>query len=198
MQQSLQLADIISLMFHPFVWVFFSLVFVFSREYSSIPNSTFAISLILVLAGVVPTTFLWIQRKRGLVSNVYITDKRQRFQFGIFMVLMLLPILILTLRAPSIPSTVRLVAYFFVINGLFYMTLLHLVKVSAHIGVITSVAIGLSLAYDTSFLWLTVLIVPVAWARYRLQHHSLLELALGFIISVVSALIVWTIITVIG
>jgi membrane-associated phospholipid phosphatase len=192
-QLSQRLANIISLIFHPFVCVFLGLLVVFVKEKASISSWAITIPLILMLGSIVPVVILWNQRGRGLASNIYITDKRQRAQFGILVALVLLPIMILALLTTSIPHALRLIVYFFIVNGLVYIALLRFVKISAHIGVITSVAIGLSLLYGISFIWLIALAVPVAWARYILRHHSPLELALGLIVSIISTLIIWTI-----
>lgn len=182
-----KIAKIISMTFHPFIWISFSLFIIAVKESKAL-FTVFPIALLVLLF---PFGLLWIFMKKGFASNVYLTDKKERKRFIALISIILLPIFIVSLLFLSLPKTISLIILLLLINTLLYLFLSRFIKISAHIGVVNSIAISLSLLYSTHFLLLILLEIPIAWARYTLKQHSISEMFLAFIMTSIITLLVF-------
>ena len=186
-----KVAKIISMTFHPFIWISFSLFIIAIKELPSTKNVLFTFLPISLLIIAIPSILLWIFIKKGFASNAYLTDKKEREWFISLTFAILLPVFIACILFLNLPKTIILVMLLIFINIFIYLFLSRFIKISAHIGVVNSIAISLSLLYGINFLLLTLLEIPIAWARYTLKHHSILEMFLAFIITSIITLFVF-------
>jgi hypothetical protein len=56
-------------------------------------------------------------------------------------------------------------------------------KISAHMVLASITFAAINLFYHLQFLWLYLLLIPLAWARYTLKVHTLIELVAGLILA---------------
>lgn len=172
----IQIAKIVSIIFHPFIWISLSFFIVAVKEFKTL----FTVLPITLLVLAFPFALLGIFIKKGLASNIYLTNKKERGRFIALISVILLPIFVVSLLFLNLPKSIILIMLLLLINMSLYFFLSHFVKISAHIGIVNSIAISLSLLYGTHFLLLILLEIPIAWARYTLKHHSIAEMFLAF------------------
>lgn len=173
--------------FHPFIWILLSLFIVAAKELKALPT----MFPIMLLALAFPFVLLWIFIKKGFASNIYLTDKKERKRFIALISVILLPIFVVSLLFLNLPKAIALIILLLLINMPLYFFLSHFVKISAHIGVVNSIAISLALLYGTHFILLILLEIPIAWARHTLKHHSISEMFLAFIMTSIITLFIF-------
>lgn len=185
-----KIAKIISIVFHPFIWISLGIFIVIIKELQLIKDLSLIIPSILLLT-LIPFALLWIFIRRGFASNFYLTDKKERERFIAIIFVILLSISIASVLFLNLPKAIALTTLLLFVNVTLYFFLSRFIKISAHIGVVNSIVIGLSLLYGANFLLLTLLEVPIAWARYTLKHHSIPEMFLAFIMTSIITLFVF-------
>ncbi|MBI4099738.1 hypothetical protein HY440_01900 [Candidatus Microgenomates bacterium] len=55
-------------------------------------------------------------------------------------------------------------------------------KISLHMVIASGVFAGINLFFHQQYLWLYLLLIPIAWARYVLKMHSFWQLLAGFVL----------------
>ena len=182
-------ANIISAVTHPFIWIPLMFLIVGFKEFQFLPDKglIFLLSLILISLFL----FLLFSYKKRVIPDIYLIDRRERRKFIILTSIIVMPILIFTMLFLDIPRVVELMIYLLFINIVIFFLVTRFIKISAHIGVVNSIILGLSLTYGAPFLLLMLLEIPIAWARYTLKHHTILEIILAFIISSILSSIVF-------
>ena len=64
-----------------------------------------------------------------------------------------------------------------------YITAILKFKISGHMILASLTFAGINLFFDMKFLWVYILLLPIAWARYTLKVHTVKELLAGTILS---------------
>lgn len=137
-------------------------------------------SLIFLICIAIPitlTTFLIVQKKISDIEWSKISDRR-KFGLPILLIdLILLLMLTYFLTNQTIFHLTLVFSFIALANSLIY--LFSSFKISAHMAGATIVFAGVNLFYHLRFMWLFLLLIPIAWARYTLKIHTLLELITG-------------------
>lgn len=125
-------------------------------------------------------TFL-IYTKR--VKNIEWSDVQQRNKYLIPLALVAIPTLLVLTYLLTNAVTFHLSLLFCVILAaiLSVYKFLHF-KASSHIAMATITIAGVCLFYGLQFLWLYILLLPIAWARKTLKVHTTPEIIAGFAI----------------
>ena len=134
---------------------------------------------------IIPLIMALVLRKAGKISDLHISDLRQR---RLFYQLAILPILIciVLLYFYHVPIIIihMLVGC---ILGLLVLafTAPHL-KLSGHLAVLSGALVGLWYLYGNKIIFSFILIPILAWARLYRRRHTLVEVILAIIVGVVS------------
>lgn len=143
------------------------------------PDVTWAPTLLATFfAGLVPWSALIWMRLRGRVTDVHVTERRQRWPI---LLITLVSILggIAVLLAISAPTQI-LVEVLFMLAGLLIVGLVNLVwKLSIHAALTTFAALHCLLALPAGAQIAVAVIALVGWARIRAGHHTPTQVLAG-------------------
>lgn len=129
-------------------------------------------------AGLVPWAALIWMRLRGRVTDVHVTERRQRWPI---LLITLVSILggIAVLLAISAPTQI-IVEVLFMLAGLLIVGLVNLVwKLSIHAALTTFAALHCLLALPAGAQIAVAVIALVGWARIRIGHHTPTQVLAG-------------------
>lgn len=128
--------------------------------------------------GLVPMGLIVLLMRMGRVGNHHITERSQRSLVygGIFLCVLALVAVLAWLDAPRVIWVgVFSALVFLVIFGLVTLR----IKASVHVGLWVCLIVFLGLTVSSSW-WLGLLFTPVtAWARIRINHHTVTEIIAG-------------------
>jgi len=184
-------AEAVSLLFHPFVIVIPTMVIAMICQKYTLWQSLFWTFLSVCIVILPMIFFIYIRVRSGHYSDSSVSTREQRtslYTLSGFLMVLLIGILVLA-KAPLILTACLISAVLatligFVINNRFTKLSLHSVGMA---GCVTVLCLTLPL--------LGLCMIPfallVGWARIRLKHHTLLQILIGWIVSVVSVLIVF-------
>jgi len=147
------------------------------------PSSLFFFIVSALFGGILPMTTIFLMLRMGIVRDMYASERRTRTKsFMGTIASYLLGALVLTVfNAP--PSLVALMAFYFV-NTL-VMTVISLVwKISIHAVGISGPATFLTLQMGAIMLPLSILLLPVGWARLKLGAHDLKQVVAGALLTI--------------
>lgn len=131
---------------------------------------------------VLPMVGVYALLKKGIISDVYATERTERFvPFLASIVSYLLGTIVLVyIQAPA--SITALMATY-ILNGIVLVVITLKWKISIHASGVTSPVTGLVYLLGSRLLPLFLLFLPVAWARLELKAHSRWQLTMGALIS---------------
>ena len=110
-----KIAKIISMTFHPFIWIPLSLFIVSVKEFKTL-FTMFPITLLILAFPFVLLWIFWIFVKKGFASNIYLTDKKERGRFIALISAILLPIFAACLLFFNLPKAITLIILLLLIN----------------------------------------------------------------------------------
>ena len=135
---------------------------------------------ITIIMGVVFGARMYFKRKDK--TNWDISDRKKRI-VPMAILLVCVGVIYAWLRAFAEPSVASLFGIFFLwVIGFFLLTLK--IKASGHVGMLTWLVCQLIFWFGTSMIPLVVFIPLLAWSRLALKRHTMIEVVVGFVYSI--------------
>lgn len=175
------LADAIAAVLNaPFISLY---TFAYIIAVLSPPNALLVFALTALFATLLPMIMIYIMVKRGLLKDVYVYDRRNRFKpfLGATLCYFLGFVALLAVSAPLL-VTVLMAGY--LVNTIFMMLITLRWKISIHASGIAGPATFLIYVFGIQFWWTLLLIIPVGWARLKLKAHTPAQIIVGFLLTV--------------
>ena len=179
-----KLAQTISIAFEPFTVSFIALVLVTLQLPLSAAANLRWFLVAAALGGLPPTLVYLYERKTGKIHDWFITNRLERkdVQLAWFIGSGLFFLVALFFEAPRLLLALSLT--------LVWLSLLITIisfywKVSVHMVGVTLFVMILLLSYSVNFWWLLLLLPLVAWARVNLGHHTLSQVTVASLMTVV-------------
>jgi membrane-associated phospholipid phosphatase len=174
-------AEIISAVFNaPFVSLYAFLALIL---YLSAPGAPTLLLITAIFGTALPTGVILYMRKRGIIGDVYASERGTRFKPFLAALASYLAgmLLLLALGAPR--SVTALMACYFVNTGI--MTIITLKwKISIHASGVAGPATFFVYEFGPALLPLLFVILPVGWARITLGAHTRNQVLVGFFLTI--------------
>jgi membrane-associated phospholipid phosphatase len=175
------LADIIAGVLNaPFISLY---TFAYTIAVLAPPNALLVFALTTVFATFLPMVMIYSMVKRGLLKDVYVFDRSNRFKPFLGATLCYFLGLV-TLLAASAPLLVTILMAGYLVNTIFMMLITLRWKISIHASGIAGPAIFLIYVFGIQFWWTLLLIIPVGWARLKRKAHTPAQVIVGFLLTV--------------
>ena len=148
----------------------------------------FSEQLFWVLAGLIsaalPLSVYFLEYKKGKISSFWSPPAKERVKAHIawLAAAVLFGLLAFALSAPVLIFALSLVL---VVIGLINLLLFSSFKISVHSETITIFVLTCILAISVQWVFLVVLIPLIGWSRVYLKAHTLLEVSVGSLTSVI-------------
>lgn len=184
-----KIARTISILFEPFTVSFVALFLIISSLNLGIEAKVFWFTTAVVLGGLPPAVILIYEKKIGKIHDWFMSNRLERrdVQFAWFFGSVLFLFTAYLLEAPrllvALSTTMLLLSFLITIATLFWKVSVHMVGVSLFV-------LLLLLVYSPSFLWVVILIPVVGWARIKISAHTLTQVTVG---SIVTILVTYTV-----
>ena len=173
------LAKIVSRIFGFGMFIFLPFVAIGSGRFESKDILWVVVAAaIYMLAGVI----LFIFAKKGIVSDLDLTDRRERPLY--YFILMLLNFILLFVYVVfEVSMTLRYLMLIFLVELIFNFVITLFWKISNHTLWNTSFIVISIIFLGADFYFLLLIIPVVGWARYYLKKHTLAQLLGGFLLA---------------
>lgn len=174
-------ASIVSLAFNPAVIAAFTFLILLYRENTQ--NFLVLMGTCFTFGTLVPLAIIYELSERGLISDFYVSEKKERAKVfeGAILSYLVGSVALLLLRAPTIVTALMLC---YVGNTLIMMLITLRWKISVHAsgiaGPVTVLIYGLGI-WAAIFL---TLLIPVGWARIKLRGHTTEQVLAGALLTV--------------
>jgi hypothetical protein len=159
------------------------------------PSVTAAVKwLTVIIVGLtVPFGFIWWGIKRGRVTDVHVSRRSERLVPLVVSLValggMLIGLILLDASRPVVATLVAILISFALAT---LITQLARFKISLHVDSAAGAIVVCCLLISPRFLVLSPLVVLIAWARYKLEAHSLFQAVCGAALAVaVTATTFW-------
>ena len=133
---------------------------------------------------VLPLTMVYALLKLDLIKDFYAQDKDTRFIPFLWTTFFYL-LGALSLRLVSAPPAVTALMACYFVNGLVLMVITLKWKISIHASGVTGPFTALVYMLGGVMLPLLLVVIPVAWARVELKAHTVMQVAVGALLSCV-------------
>lgn len=176
------LESMFSFMFNPPViaaFAFMILLYPLQRAQTSL------IVICITFGSVLPLVMMYQLSKLGLVSDFYISEKKERTKpfAGAIASYIVGSVALLLARAPIIVTALMLC---YAGNTLIMMAITLRWKISVHASGIAGPVTALVYGTGTWAAVFFLLLIPVGWARVRLRAHTPWQILAGVVVTVVS------------
>lgn len=192
-----RLANLISAILNPFL-VSLAVIIVLSFESTSSAVDALKWSLILIALSVLPVfaVILYLVRRRKL-EGIFISARGKRHRIYLLAIFCgIIGSIILYISGASLWLVAIFVAGFAVMVIFFSINLFW--KVSIHSAFVAAFVTILIILYGTVGALAAVLLLPIAWARVELEHHSAAQSVTGAILAAIIILVVFYLFGLIG
>jgi len=174
-------ASIISIVFNPAVIAAFTFLILLYRENAQ--GFLVLMGICFTFGTFVPLAIIYELSKYGLISDFYVTEKKERAKLfaGAISSYFVGGVALLLLRAPAIVTALMLC---YAGNALIMMLITLRWKISVHASGIAGPATVLIYSLG---IWAAIflgLLVPVGWARIRLRGHTTEQVLAGALLTV--------------
>lgn len=141
--------------------------------------------LVAIVSASIPLAVYFYEYKKGDISSFWSPPLSERFRAHLSWAAagIIFSLASFILDAPSLILALGII---FALIGLLNLALSSTLKISVHSQTITIFVLTAILAISANFVFMTVLIALVAWSRVYLKAHSLLEVSLGVLSSVLT------------
>ncbi|MCH8292524.1 hypothetical protein IH992_15635 [Candidatus Poribacteria bacterium] len=186
-----RLAALISLIFSPFlVPIAGTLVAVHAYARTGLEFVRWSLISIAFSTGL-PFVLIVVLVRLGMLSDMHIAIKEQRpgvLTLGLASALCGTFIL----HVIGAPKAIVWLGITYAINGVVFLVLTQMWKISFHTGVTAGCVTALTLMVNSNFAWFFLLLLPIAWARiYRKRHTFIQAIAGGGLAVIVTKLVLW-------
>jgi membrane-associated phospholipid phosphatase len=145
------------------------------------------IAITSLFGGVLPLAMVYGLIKLDFIKDYYAQDRNTRFIPFIWTTFFYL-LGVLSLILVSAPAAVTALMACYFVNGLVLMIITLKWKISIHASGITGPFTALVYILGGVMLPLLLVVIPVAWARVELKAHTVMQVAVG---AVLSCLLTW-------
>lgn len=186
------LASSISCVFSPYV---IPILMSIGTTYHSANTLYQAIQWMLIqviFLSVIPFLIAILFKKIGLISDLHVNNRQQRFLFFLTLIPFWL-ICLFILKKISVPLFVFLLPLAYVLTVVVAMVINFVTKISAHSAAITGLWVGFLNVFGTYFFPFGILIPAVMWARVTRKKHSPSQTLLGMLVGGAIMMIVFMI-----
>lgn len=186
-----RLAAITSLILSPFL-VPIASTFIVVRTYAE-NSEQFALwtAISVAFSTGLPFVLILVMVRLGMLSGMHIAIREQRpgiLLFGLGCALCGTGIL----HQIGAPKAIVWLGITYAINGVVFLVLTQMWKISFHTGVTAGCVTALTLMVNSNFAWFFLLLLPIAWARiYRKRHTFIQAIAGGGLAVIVTKLVLW-------
>lgn len=145
----------------------------------------------LFFLSVGPLLYIIVGVRLGKFTDIDVSVRSQRtwpFVFGLGSGLVGLCILALTKGSPNL-ETLLLIT---ILSGIIMMIITLWWKISLHASSVAGAATLLTAFYGTVMLPTFLLVIAVAWSRVVLRRHTITQVAVGAILSIVLTILIFT------
>ncbi len=173
------LAEIVSLLFHP---VLFILLMPFIVIYKKTQDGMYALkwemfSIVFLFA--VLAYFIWEKRK-GAFSDFDISKREERKKFYIFLLFLTCLYLLVPLLYKGLVFPMTVISFGIIFGIALFACLNYFIKASVHMGVACAYVITITAFYGINGFLLTFYILPlIIWSRLLLKRHTVKEIITG-------------------
>ena len=184
-----RIAAATSVVFSPFL-VPIATILIIAQNYATTGHQTLLwIVIVITFFSILPVFFIFILFRLGRVSSLNLAAKEQRTSPLLFaMGAAFIGVGILYLVGA--PPEIIWVGIAYVVNGVIFVAITQIWKISFHTGVTAGCITVLVLIVHVKFGWLFLLLPLIAWARVRRKRHTLVQTIVGVLIAVVSTVVV--------
>jgi membrane-associated phospholipid phosphatase len=150
--------------------------------------------LTMGLGDILPILFLLYSFRTNRIADLDLTSRQERtIWFSVAAAFWTLTLfVVLLVDAIHVPDIMKTFQIWLAIFGILNAGITYFWKISGHIMVATALSLWLSFLWDLRFLVLLVTFVPLlAWARLRLQKHTLSEITAAFFVMLIVTPLVW-------
>jgi hypothetical protein len=174
-------AEIISAVFNaPFVSLY---AFVAWILYLSALAAPTLLLIAAIFGTVIPTGVILYMRKKGIIRDVYASDRGTRFKPFLAALASYLAGMLLLLVVSAPKSVTAIMACYLVNTGV--MTIITLKwKISIHASGVAGPATFFVFMLGSAMLLLLLVILPVSWARITLGAHTRNQVLAGFFLTI--------------
>lgn len=132
----------------------------------------------------IPLIFFAVMLKLGYITDLDITDRKER---PIFLFIFIASLAVASIVALLLDVPLKFFVYIF--SGLIMVLLASIItlywKISFHTAVATSVVTAVIVLGGAKFIPLLLLILPIGWARVVLKKHTFWQVVGGFMVALV-------------
>ncbi len=184
-------AKIISILFEPFSVSFLALLLVVNSLDISFNAKVFWFVFAVLLGGLPPLVVLIYEKRVGKIHDWFMTNRLERrdvqlaWFFGSALFLLFANYFSAPRLLMALSLTLLLLSLLITFATLFWKISVHMVGVSLFV-------LLLLLVFSANFLWLTILIPLVAWARVSLKAHTLTQVTVGSIVTILITYLVFS------
>lgn len=187
----IKLAKFLSIVFEPFTVSLLALLLVINSLNLDFTEKLFWFAAAVVLGGLPPVVVLLYEKKIGKIHDWFMTNRLERrdvlvaWFFGSALFLLFANYFSAPRLLMALSLTLLLLSLLITFATLFWKISVHMVGVSLFV-------LLLLLVFSANFLWLTILIPLVAWARMTLKAHTLTQVTVGSIVTIVITYVVFS------
>ena len=184
-----RIAAATSVVFSPFL-VPIATILVIAQNYATTGHQTLLwIAIFITFFSILPVFFIFILFRLGRVSSLNLSAQEQRtspllFAMGTAFVGVGI------LYVIGAPPEIMWAGIAYVVNGVIFVAITQIWKISFHTGVTAGCITVLVLIVHIKFGWLSLLLPLIAWARVRRKRHTLVQAVVGVLIAVISTAVV--------
>jgi membrane-associated phospholipid phosphatase len=147
------------------------------------PNAVLIFALTTLFATLLPMVLIYWMFKKGHLKDIYAFERRSRFKPFLGAVLSY-SLGLIALLAASAPFYVTILMAGYLVNTVLMMFITLRWKISIHASGIAGPATFMVYIFGAQFWWTLLLIIPVGWARLRLNAHTPSQIVVGFFLTV--------------
>ena len=184
-----KIATILSYLFSPVMIAFYALLILSVYppfQFETISLSHFFIAIFFLC--IFPMIAILYYHNKGTI-DIWVSNKKQRTPFYIIAILGYLLSSIIFYQQQDIIFYLFSLAYFSVALSLLISNFI--TKISSHSAGIAGPVTALVIMYGIIGLPLYLILIPIIWARLKLQSHTPLQLLFGILLSIIVTTIVY-------
>lgn len=172
----------ISRLFEPFSLSFVALILIINHLGTSLNEKVFWFATAVILGGFPPLAVLVYEKKIGKIKDWFISNRLERrdVHFAWFFGSGLFSLVVYVFNGPklllALSLTLLIISFIVTLTSMYWKISVHMVGVSLFVLI-------LLLVYSASLLWIAFLIPLVAWARVKVKAHTLTQVTVGSIVT---------------
>jgi hypothetical protein len=136
---------------------------------------------LLIIAGILPFSILWYWFKKGKISDLDFSNRKERTPIVLIILFCWILALILTWTLAG-PRLIIMMLISAIITGVLVLIINLFWKTSNHTLAATIIGFLVTYLYGWNYWWIFILIPLAFWSRLLLKKHNIWQLASGVIL----------------